>query len=103
MPLSRRTSAAQIELALKLLNELVDASDIVEMKQMFVNNFDEYAIVINLRYDVLDIGNLPNAFDEIQIKIVDAFATNGIEFAAKPYFNQDPLEAVEPDGGMLQG
>lgn len=103
LPLSRRTSAAQIELALKLLNELVDASDIVEMKQMFVNNFDEYAIVINLRYDVLDIGNLPNAFDEIQIKIVDAFATNGIEFAAKPYFNQDPLEAVEPDGGMLQG
>ncbi|MFT4928388.1 MAG: small-conductance mechanosensitive channel [Phenylobacterium sp.] len=92
LPLSRRNSPEKIDLAMKLIKDLVERTESVEMSQLFFKNFDEYAFVIYLRYDVKDIGNLPNAFDDVQIGIIKDFAAHGIEFAKQDHYNIDAKE-----------
>ncbi len=76
VPLSRRNSFEKIELAMKIITEIINDYPETKMKQVYPKSFNEHAYVLNLRYDIRHIHG----------EIIKRFEEHGIELAVSEQF-----------------
>jgi len=85
VPLSIRNSFEQVGLAMKLVHELLE--DYPDATPVFVlpGKFDDYSIVLHVRYDVHEVDKWSKAFHDIHLEIIKRFEEHNVELAARPY------------------
>jgi MscS family membrane protein len=84
IPLSICNTKEQIDLAVKLIMEMINNNDALKFKNVKFSSFANYAFVLSMRYIIKDYNLRHIMRTEVHLEIVRLFQENGIAFATAP-------------------
>lgn len=87
IPLSIHNTVDQVNLAMQLVSEIFNNHPDATLKQVKLTNFEHYAFIIKVRYDVHDIKKWIRVSNQIHQQIIAKLQQNRIEFAHFPSFS----------------
>lgn len=88
--LSIRNSAGQIDLAIKLISDIIESDPAVRLKRARFSGIANGSFMLSVRYIINDFSLRHSVRTKVYTEIVRQFQQHHIEFAATPYFRLDP-------------